>query len=246
MPPSRIAVTMRVVDAEGYHEPRDAISHDWILFLRDLGCEPVLVPNLLANPVSFVERAGVHAMLLTNGEDVRRSRTGNDASVGSVGSVGPSNRDDTEFALLDWALGRNLPVLAVCRGLHLVNVYFGGSVVREIEQTVNGALNHVATLHNIQIIDATTRNSLKTEGGQVNSFHRHGISDSTLGDRLVPFAKASDEIIEAFYVADKPVLAIQWHPERPGPRDFCQRNLAVSFLMQGAWWHVGGALGERR
>lgn len=233
--PFRIALTMRVVSAEGYNEPRDAISHDWILMLKKKGWEPILIPNVLKDPVSFVKDVGIKAIIFSNGEDIHPSRYGGCISATKYNYS--LERDSTEFALLEWAHSQNIPIMAVCRGLQVVNVYFGGSIVHEIEKVVSsGSLRHVATTHDIEIIDPSTRNFFKKNKGRVNSYHRHGILGSNLGSGLVPFAKTADGVIEGFYALNKPVLAVQWHPERSGPEDFCQSDLILHFLKKGPWW----------
>lgn len=223
---------MRIVNAQGYDEPRDAISHDWINFLQAEGFTPLLVPNRLADPVGFVQRAGISALILSNGENVHPSRYN-----GSSSSRGCSpERDETEAQLLEWALATEQHVLAVCRGFQFVNVMQGGRLIDDIGKEVAGAVNHVATDHAVEITDPAVCERTGGNVGCVNSFHCQGVTDQTLGARLTTFARAGDGVIEGFYMQDHPVLGIEWHPERPGPDSYCQRKLAVQFLNEGAWW----------
>ena len=220
---------MRVVNAENYDEPRDAISHDWIKILEEQDCEPVLIPNTLKNPVAFVERAGINALILSNGEDVQYRETADDCALSP-------GRDRTELVLLGWAVEENFPVLAVCRGLQLVNVFWGGKIIPDIEKVIPKALNHIATNHSIDIVDSVTLNFLKISKTEVNSYHRQGVSEETLGRDIVAFAKSCDGVIEGFYIPEKPIIAIQWHPERVGPIGFCQNGMVFHFLKKGPWW----------
>jgi gamma-glutamyl-gamma-aminobutyrate hydrolase PuuD len=71
---------------------------------------------------------------------------------------------------------------------------------------------------------------------QVNSYHNQGVTMKTLADSLHAFAVSGDGVVEGFYMEQKPLLGIQWHPERVGPDSFCQRELPVRFLHEGAWW----------
>lgn len=125
----RVAVSLRVVDAVGYTEPRDALSHDWARRLDGLGALPLLVPNALAEPRGVLAELGAEALLLSNGDDLDPR----------------SPRDRTERALLDEAIALRLPVLGVCRGFQLINDYFGGSAV-----AVEG---HVGAPHAIALRD---------------------------------------------------------------------------------------------
>ena len=117
-----VGVSLRVVEATGYVEPRDAISHDWIRFLALHGMTPLLIPNVLSAPVDYIERMNVSALLLSNGnsvgplDDTERRLVGDDASV---------ERDSTERALIDFAIESGMPLLGVCRGMQMIQTYFG-------------------------------------------------------------------------------------------------------------------------
>jgi gamma-glutamyl-gamma-aminobutyrate hydrolase PuuD len=201
----KVAVSMRVVDAPGYAELRDALSHDWVRLLDRLGLVPLLVPNQLQDPKRFIEETGAELCLLTNGED-----------VAPPGEPGP--RERTESALLDLAIERRMPVLGVCRGLQLVNVYFGGAVVTDLTQSCSGAGDHVLPAgHDVELVDPALRELLGATTMVVNSYHRHGVTVGSLAPPLVAFALAAGGVVEGLYHPDHPLLAIQWHPERPDP-----------------------------
>jgi gamma-glutamyl-gamma-aminobutyrate hydrolase PuuD len=232
---SRIAITMRVVDADAYRDPRDAISQDWIRLLQDEGLDPVLVPNVLSDPIAFVRNAGVKALILSNGEDVHPVTRGAEVTA----ACGDLARDQTESKLLSWCLENDVPVLAVCRGFQLVNVLQGGALVGDINQEIPGNVGHVATVHNVDIVAPIVPGLVVPACELVNSFHNQGITMKTLADSLHAFALSGDGVVEGFYMKEKPLLGIQWHPERDGPDTFCQRSLPVQFLLEGAWWCQG-------
>ena len=181
----RILVSTRIVETTSYPERRDALSHDWGRFFDRFRLLPILVPNSLAEPRGYME-LGAKGLLLTGGDN-----------LGSKDA--PSDRDRTESILIRAAIDANLPILGVCRGLQMLNRYFGGNVLRSEDG------QHVG-LHTVKLNDGRILN--------VNSFHNDVVTSETLADELIPFAKADDGVIEGLTHPSLPITAIQWHPER--------------------------------
>lgn len=137
--PVRIGLTMRVVQAQGYDEPRDALAQDWAdLLAQAFGTRAAWlpVPNLGAGAArAWCEQWGIGGLILTGGED--------------PGAC--PRRDETELDLLEWARERSLPVLGICRGMQLMAVHAGGSL-----KPVAG---HVRARHSLSGALAGTVNS---------------------------------------------------------------------------------------
>lgn len=115
--PLRIGLTMRVVDAPGYHEPRDAIAQAWAAFLASVFPPGSWLPLPNAGPAEVqaaCEHWGVNRLILSGGEDIGTSPT----------------RDATEAGLLAWAAQRRIPVLGICRGMQQLAVHAGGRLKR--------------------------------------------------------------------------------------------------------------------
>lgn len=187
----RVAVTQRVVVAENTGERRDALDQRWAPLLEAGGFAAVPVPNRLGNVAEWAGALDIGAVLLTGGDD-----------LAELGGTTPE-RDVTEYALLDWARNRAVPVLGVCRGLQLI-AYRAGTRLRRID-------GHVAVAHAIATADGSE---------EVNSFHRWGFDRVPQG--FAATATAPDGTIEAMQHATLPVSGIMWHPERyatPRPRD---------------------------
>lgn len=143
-------------------------------------------------------------------------------------------RDAAERKLLSIALERDLKVLGICRGLQMINVYFGGKLC-DLKNEVIAPLNHVAATHQITLEKITFMPHVK-EGSQVlvNSYHDYGFTAQHLGQGLLPLARTDDQVIEMVKHRDFAVLGIMWHPERPlGDKQF-ERTLIKNFVGVGA------------
>jgi putative glutamine amidotransferase len=169
--------------------------------------------------------AGVDGLLLTGGEDVSPALYGEPphAKLGEVNA----ERDAFEIALVGESRGRNLPIFAICRGIQLLNVAFGGTLVQDVPSEVTGALNHCwsvpqhesyALAHEVwlesdSLLTRLMRERLNdTDSCEVNSRHHQAVKRVAAG--FVVSATAPDGIIEAIEdPAASFCLGVQWHPE---------------------------------
>jgi putative glutamine amidotransferase len=168
---------------------------------------------------------GIGGLLLPGGGDVEPARYGEEPHPSLV-DVEPL-RDEFEIALVREARSRNLPIFAICRGLQLLNVAFGGTLVQDIPSQVPGALEHrlavppheaFALAHEVWIDKDTKLARLMSErlGGvdtcEVNSRHHQAVKQ--VAPDFHVSATAPDGVIEAIEDPSAPFcLAVQWHPE---------------------------------
>ena len=118
-------------------------------------------------------------------------------------------RDGRELALVDEFLRAGKPVVGICRGLQLLNVYFGGTLRQHIEG--HSQIDGVDRLHAINTAPGLLRELYGTRC-TVNSAHHQAVW--RLGTGLQVFACAEDGTVEAVGYRTLPVFAVQWHPER--------------------------------
>lgn len=123
--------------------------------------------------------------------------------------------DRLQFELLDRFIRQQKPVLGICRGLQMINVSFGGSLIQDLED----ALVHLCIprctdqIHACQAVKGSWIENLYGESFVHNSNHHQAIR--TLGEDLVPDGVCPlDGVIESFHHAALPVFGVQWHPER--------------------------------
>jgi putative glutamine amidotransferase len=159
-----------------------------------------------------------HGLLLTGGEDVEPHRYGQDPHP-ALGEVNPP-RDEMELAATRSALDRGMPVLAVCRGIQLLNVAMGGTLWQDIPAQLGGDLLHE---QDGGVDDRPHR--ARVEPGSllaavvgmhqlsINSFHHQAIRDLAPGLRVT--AWAPDGVVEGVEGTAHPwLVGVQWHPER--------------------------------
>lgn len=181
-----IGVSQRVAEERDYPERRDALDQRWITFLQKCGIMPLLIPNHLATAQQMLKKFSLKGILLSGGN-----------SLAACGGDAPE-RDRVEMFLLRYALKHKIPLLGVCRGMQLIQHYYGVPLIK-----VDG---HV---HRKQAV--CINGKLKV----VNSFHRHGAVKTK--DELKVWAVAPDGVIEAVRHRAYPLCGIMWHPERFKP-----------------------------
>ena len=162
--------------------------------------------------IDFVENPpaieGFGGLLLTGGTDVDPALYGEDRHPES--ETPDKDRDIRDATLLGEALARDIPILAICRGLQVFNVVLGGTLTQHIEgHRWPGQLD----AHSVDIRRGTKLGSILKAGEyRVNSRHHQCVDE--LGKDLVTSATAPDGIIEALELPGKNfAIAVQWHPE---------------------------------
>jgi putative glutamine amidotransferase len=174
--------------------------------------------NLSAHEMREV-LSSCHGLLLSGGADVEPQRYGSEA--GSLPCSPDPERDAREFALLDIAFERRMPVLGICRGMQVLNVHGGGTLVIDIPQQHPSEVEHAReggdAEHHVDVsTDSVLKKTVRVAEGMVNSSHHQAVE--LLAPGYTVAATAADGIIEAIErdpeQGTSVVLGVQWHPER--------------------------------
>jgi len=216
--------TNREAEPRSENMPRIAIApcskmHDYDESVRRAGGDVHLVVTDRESPMDVV--ANSDGILLAGGGDVLPSIYGHPAHQAFDGAE--TGRDDYELELVRLAHEADIPLFAICRGIQVLNVARGGTLIQHIPDEVAGAVDHnvreprVAIAHEVwvtagSLLDRLMRETEEDGGFPVNSRHHQAVK--TLGSGLVTTATAPDGVVEAIEDPSRRfVLGVQWHPE---------------------------------
>ena len=194
----RIGVSQRVEVIASYGERRDCLDQQWNNLLISCGITPVPIPNGIKDLDYWFKKLNIVGFILTGG---------NDLSFLPDASNPAPERDKTEKQILRYAKKNRLPVLGVCRGFQMMNVFLNGQI-----SPVN---NHVATRH--QLISVSNE-EIFGRYNNVNSFHNWGSKKSDISNQvIINLLAKEDETVEAVTHKILPWIGVMWHPERENP-----------------------------
>jgi len=205
---------------------RVTLNTAYVRALETAGLVPLAVPTMVAADRAAAALAAVRGLVLTGGEDVAPDRYGATPHP-RLGDVDPV-RDAAELALIAAARSRRLPILAICRGIQILNVALGGTLYQDLDSERPSLVPHSdeTTQHAVRVAAGSLlERTLGMRSATVNSRHHQAIRD--LAPCLKAVAWADDGVIEAAEPADANaawMVAVQWHPE-----DLTERALFDGF-----------------
>ncbi|MGO4938769.1 gamma-glutamyl-gamma-aminobutyrate hydrolase family protein [Fundicoccus sp. Sow4_D5] len=180
------------------------------------GGTPIIIP---INDATFAKEyiQLIDGLLLTGGQDVTPMLYGEEPRK-VIGPTSPE-RDKCEVALVKEAIRQKKPILGICRGLQLINVVLGGSLLQDLSEDESITIQHVQrsqpefSTHSIKVKSGTHIAEIIDNNSYVNSIHHQAIKE--LGKGLTVSAWSPDNVIEAIEVVDdnQSIIGIQWHPE---------------------------------
>jgi len=215
---------------------RAYVNGTYIMAVQAAGGIPLLLTPHFTPEVQAALWQRLDGVILTGGGDIEPARFGEPRHP-SVDDVSPA-RDELELGLTRRAVTDDVPLFAICRGIQVLNVALGGSLVQDLPSEWPNALVHSQKAprheptHPVKVMGEGTRlgrvlGSLELE---VNSMHHQAIK--RLGDGPREVAWAPDGVIEGVEMAgdDRFVLGVQWHPEELVGHDQAARNLFAAIV----------------
>ena len=123
-------------------------------------------------------------------------------------------RDEAEFALLKAFVEAKKPILGICRGCQVINVFFGGTLYQNIDNAnEHSSFSDFDLIHSVSAIKGSIAQELYGTDFTINSFHHQAVKKLGRGLKVIMMSDDND-VVEGFVHESLPILAVQWHPER--------------------------------
>lgn len=180
-------------------ENTDSLEHSYVKYFEDEGFLISLLPNKVSSVTEYVSKAD--CIVLTGGDDYERP---------------------LEKSLIKEGLFKGIPILGICRGMHIINLYYGGKI-KPVKNHTRESISDPVKVHEIMVVSDFL--DIDSPSGLVNSFHNFGITSEEISDKLSFFALAEDGVIEGIFHKEEKIIGIQWHPERTPSSDWVSKRL---------------------
>ena len=225
----RIGIT--TYHREGEERLAFSLPSAYVDAVRGAGGMPLLLPPGDAEPTELLD--AVDGILFGGGGDLDPAHF--DGDTHATNYFVDAERDDFELRLMEAALERRIPLLAICRGMQVVNVVRGGDLHPHLPDVVGTDVSHREsqqrhTLHPVRLEpDSQLGRIYPAEPMEIASWHHQGVA--RLGEGLRAVGWAPDGTVEALEDPGRPeLLAVQWHPELQLARGSPQHGLFEAFV----------------
>ncbi len=234
-----IAVTGRrlpIGKVEGWREPACATPTYYLEALHRAGAQgAVLLPVPLDADGAAEVLERFDGLLLTGGDDLDPATYGQEPHPELLPV--DTDADAFEIALIRAAIEHEVPTLAICRGIQVLNVALGGSLDQHItgrDGLINHGVPHVGgAMHDVRVEpESKLAEAMEVLSPACHSHHHQALD--RLGEGLRPVAWAEDGIVEGLELEDGWIVGVQWHPEDTAADDPDQQRLFMSFVERAA------------
>ena len=213
---------------------RSYVNDDYILSVIKNGGIPLIIPFTEDLEVVKEQISNVDGLILSGGHDVDPAFYGEEPSQ-KLGEIFPE-RDRFDFELIKCAKEKNIPILGICRGYQIINVYHGGSLYQDLSYNKDCYVKHwqahspKLVTHSVKLDTDSILYKLFNENEiRVNSFHHQIIKDVGKGFKVT--ATAKDGVIEAIESTEyKYLVGVQWHPEMLHSSVYKMNNIFKSLI----------------
>lgn len=215
-------------------------EEEYVKYYSKFGIYPVLLtPEMLDGNIieSFVKELGLEGFIIGGGNGVDPKLWGEEKLYDNRWS---EPRQKLNEWVLQYAEKNRLPVLGICTGLHVMNVYFGGKLLQNIARQTSSSIIHSPgdgkphTPHEVRLVGVRDY-GLRV---MVNSYHNQGILPEMVGNGLKIWAACEDGTVEALYHQELPFVGVTWHPERDyaSPDQEFNEKLIKDFVNRQGFW----------
>lgn len=228
---------MKVIGLSGSEMVVDGVTKsfaniDYVNAVLKAGAVPLILPVCDNQTVikEMVEQCD--GIIMCGGVDIHPSYYGED--ILSICEDFDVKRDRYETLLLTALSKTPKPILGICRGAQMLNVYYGGTLYQDLSQAKDCRVMHRQRgsrghgCHQIRVEKGSFLDGIYKDGDLVNSYHHQAVKD--LAKEFKVAARSSDGIIEAFEHNEKKIYAVQFHPEVMVDHDHKALEIFKQFL----------------
>lgn len=224
---------LRAKAITGLRRPGIAVSERVLESVFRIGAEPVVLPPIA--PLEHFGLAPYAGVVLPGGPDVDPSWYGQERDDAS--EAPDSIHDHCDLTLVRDCIARRMPLLAICRGMQVLNIACGGTIRQDIGAS---DVPHRGGMHAVTLTpESAVARAMGSSDVVVSSCHHQAVE--ALGDDLTVTGRAEDGCIEALEHRVAPVLAVQWHPEDDAHEQPYEQALFDALLTPQTWYETAGA-----
>lgn len=207
------------------------LAVDYTQAIERAGGIPVILPLHIEDTDSLINT--LDGIVFSGGGDIDAARF-NQENHETVDGI-DAERDSFEIRMMETAFARDMPILAICRGVQIMNVQQGGDLIQDIPSQTDSNKEHAQRnqkigehdiFDEIEIMagDNPVTAAMGTGKVSINSFHHQSLG--TVADSLEVVAKSNDGIVEMVYAPEQTyTIGTQWHPERLAAKDGKNQSL---------------------
>lgn len=194
---------------------RAYVNNDYVEAVENAGGVPLILPIISDKKAIKLQIENIDGLIISGGYDVNPLIYGEEPAQ-KLGFIYPA-RDEYDINVIEIALELHKPILGICRGLQILNVFLGGTLYQDLELIDGCYIKHLQSSmpvtigHTVNIEKGTKLFNILGSKVITNSFHHQAIKKLAPG--LKVSAKSEDGIIEGIESENEFVLGIQWHPE---------------------------------
>lgn len=214
--------------------PKAYVSDGYITSVAKANGIPLMMPICEDKEIVKGMVSSVDGVIISGGVDIHPFKYGKEPSP-NIGDIS-LERDELDFSIMEYALKMKKPILGICRGMQVINVFFGGTLVQDILSERKTDIKHSQSApsyvptHKVNVVKDSLIYKIFGKSAEVNSFHHQSI-DNLAKDFKVS-ATANDGIVEAIEYKGKDdfILGVQWHPELLSSKIISMQNIFDMFV----------------